>query len=44
MKTKNYLMFCAGLSVVLVVSLLYVPSLSDTVEQYMLFFLSTNAR
>jgi hypothetical protein len=43
-KTKNYLMLCAAISVVLVVGLLYVPGLSDTVEQYMLFFLSTNAR
>ncbi len=44
MKTKNYLILCAAITVVLVVSLLYIPAVSDTVEQLMLVFLSTNAR
>lgn len=44
MKTKNYLILCATITVVLVISLLYVPGVSDTVEQLMLGFLSTYAR
>jgi hypothetical protein len=43
-KTKNYLILCATITVVLVVTLLYVPGVSDTVEQLMLAFLSTNAQ
>ncbi len=43
-KTKNYLILCAAITVVLVISLIYVPSVSNTVEQLMLFFLSTFAR
>ncbi|MEM7017687.1 MAG: hypothetical protein AAF512_10180 [Pseudomonadota bacterium] len=43
MKTKNYLVLCAVITVVLVVGLLFVPGLSDTVEAVTLGFLSTNA-
>lgn len=42
-KTKNYMILCAVITVVLVISLLYVPGVSDTVERLMLGFLSTNA-
>ncbi len=44
MKTKNYLILCAGITVALVLGLLYVPAFADTVEQFLLLFLSTNAR
>ncbi|MDG2076119.1 MAG: hypothetical protein P8J24_06160 [Arenicellales bacterium] len=44
MKTKTYLALCAIASMLWVITLLAVPGLSDTVEQYVLFFLSTNAR
>lgn len=44
MTTRNYLILCASITVVLVVGLLYVPGASETVERYMLLFLSTNAR
>ena len=41
MKTKNYLILCAAITVVLVLSLLLVPQVSDTAEQVMLGFLAT---
>lgn len=44
MTTRNYLLLCVSISAVVALSLLYVPGLSDTVEQLMLLFLSTNAR
>ncbi len=44
MKTKNYLILCVVITVVLSASLLYVPAFSNSVEQAMLLFLSTNAR
>ena len=44
MKTKNYVILCTAITVVLVISVLYVPAFSDTVERLMLRFLSTNAR
>ncbi len=44
MNLKTYLAVCAIASVIWVIALLAVPGLSDTVEQYLLFFLSTNAR
>lgn len=44
MKTKNYLILCAAITVVLVLSLLYIPAFSNSVEQVMLGFLSANAR
>ncbi len=44
MKTKNYLILCAGITVVLVLGILFVPAFSDFMEQVMLLFLSTQAR
>ena len=44
MKTKNYLILCVTFSLVLAITLLYVPGVSDTVERLMLDFLSSNAR
>jgi hypothetical protein len=44
MKTKNYVILCAGITFVLVISLLYIPAVSDAVEQLVLAFLATNAR
>jgi hypothetical protein len=44
MKSKNYLILCAAITVIWVPTLLFVPAVSDTVEQLMLWFLSTNAR
>ncbi|MEQ8691626.1 MAG: hypothetical protein RIC89_12445 [Pseudomonadales bacterium] len=44
MSMKNYLILCVLVSVAVVLSLLFWPGLAETVEQYMLFFLSTNAR
>ncbi len=44
MKTKNYLILCAATTVVVVLGLLYVPGVSDTVEQVLLAFLATTAR
>ena len=44
MGTKTYLALCAIASILWVIVLLAVPGLSDAVEQYILFFLSTNAR
>ena len=44
MKTKNYLILCVGITAVLVVSLLYIPVFSDTIEQVVLAFLASNAR
>jgi hypothetical protein len=44
MTTKNYLLLCLVITVVLSLSLLFIPQFSDMVEQLMLLFLSTNAR
>ncbi len=44
MKTKNYLILCAGITASLVLCLLYLPGFGDTVEQLMLGFLAANAR
>lgn len=44
MKTKNYLMLCAVIAVVWSSTLLFVPAVSDAVEQQMISFLSTHAR
>jgi hypothetical protein len=44
MNTKTYLQLCAGLTLVWVLGLLFVPPFAETVEQVMLLFLSTNAR
>lgn len=44
MKTRNYFILCGAISIVLILSLLYIPAFSDAVEGIMLLFLSTNAR
>lgn len=44
MKTKTYLLLCAGVTVVWVLGLLFVAPFAELVEQLMLLFLSTNAR
>lgn len=44
MKTKTYLQLCGGLTLVLVLGLLFVPPFAEFVEQVMLSFLSTNAQ
>ncbi|MEZ7908504.1 MAG: hypothetical protein ACKVKL_17005 [Pseudomonadales bacterium] len=43
MKTKNYLILCAAITLIWVPALLFIPAVSDSVEQLMLLFLSTNA-
>jgi len=43
MKTQNYLRLCAVITVVLVVSLLYIPAVSNLVEGVVLLYLSTSA-
>jgi len=44
MRTKNYLILCAAVTVAVVLSVLFVPGLSDTIEGLLLLFLSTSAR
>ena len=44
MRTRNYLVLCAVVTAAWVVALLSVPAFSQTVEQLLLLFLSTNAR
>ncbi len=44
MNTKNYLMLCLAVSVVVALTVLFVPGVSDTIETELLTFLSTNAR
>ncbi len=44
MKTKTYLLVSGTITLVWVLGLLFVPAFSQTVEQLMLLFLSTNAR
>ena len=44
MKTKNYLVLCAAAGIATSISILFVPSLSDSVETRMLSWLGNNAR
>ncbi len=44
MKTKNYLMVCVAVSFVVVLTILFVPGVSDAIETNLLTFLATNAR
>jgi hypothetical protein len=44
MSWKNYLLVCVAVAVVVSISILFVPGLSDTIETRLLTFLSTNAR
>jgi len=43
MKNKNYLILCAVLTALTIVSILSIPGFSDTIETGLLFFLMTNA-
>jgi len=44
MAAKNYLMLCLAISIVVAMTVLFVPGVSDRIEIEMLTFLSTNAR
>lgn len=44
MKTKNYLILCAVLVILVPLTVLFTPGLSDSIETRMLIYLSTNAR
>jgi hypothetical protein len=44
MGTKNYLKLCLAISIVVAMTVLFVPGVSDRIETEMLTFLSTNAR
>ncbi len=44
MKTKTYLITCVAVTVVVALTLLFVPAVSDTVEGVMLAFLATYSR
>ena len=44
MSNQTYLKVCAGIAVVWVLGLLFVPPFAELVESLMLLFLSTNAR
>lgn len=44
MKNQTYLKVCAGITLVWVLGLLFVPPFAQTVEQIILLFLSTSAR
>jgi hypothetical protein len=44
MKTKTYLITCVAVTVVVGLTLLFVPAVSDTVEGVMLAFLATYSR
>ena len=44
MSTSTYFKVCAGVLVIWVLGLLFVPPFATLVEQLMLLFLSTNAR
>ncbi len=44
MRWKTYLQLCCVVTLVWVTALVFIPSLSQLVEQVILLFLSTNAR
>ncbi|MEO1931661.1 MAG: hypothetical protein ABGX41_07160 [Pseudohongiella sp.] len=44
MKTKNYLILCAALVLLVPLTILFTPGLSDSMETRMLTYLMTNAR
>ena len=44
MKTRTYLLVMGGVTLVWVLALLLVTPLAVTIEQFLLLFLSTNAR
>ena len=44
MTNKTYLTVCIAVTVLVAGSILFVPGLSESIEQNLLIFLSTNAR
>ena len=44
MKAKNYIMVCVAVAVVVSLTILFVPGVSQTIERELLTFLATNAR
>lgn len=44
MKAANYLLLCAVVTVVVALTVLFVPGVADAIEVALLTFLSTNAR
>lgn len=44
MSNKTYLAVCIAVTVMVAGSILFVPGLSESIEQNLLIFLSTNAR
>jgi hypothetical protein len=44
MTSKNYLILCVAVAVVVSLSILFVPGVAKTIERELLTFLSTNAR
>ena len=44
MKARNYLIFLGILTVITIVSILFIPGLSDAIESNMLVWLMDNAR
>jgi hypothetical protein len=44
MKTKNYLILCASICLLVMFTILFVPGVSETIETRLLTFLSANAR
>ncbi len=44
MKTKNYSIVCVAVSLVVVLTVLFVPGVSEAIETNLLTFLATNAR
>ncbi len=43
MKTRNYLIFCAALSIVWVGGLLFVPPFANAIEGFLHVFLAANS-
>ena len=44
MKTKTYLITCVAVTLVVALTVLFVPGVSDTIEGVMLTFLATYSR
>lgn len=44
MKTKNYLILCVSVYLLVSLTILFVPGVSETIETRLLTFLSANAR
>jgi hypothetical protein len=43
MKAKNYIILCLSLSLLVSLTILYVPDVAENFESWLLRFLSTNA-